>query len=252
MKSFKSFYRQVEGRVVTFIRQMIGQEPRNSVEVHCSKERIGNWVICPIGISSSSRILSLGVGKDTGFDRELIEKYACKIHAFDPTPLTLDWIRTQEFPPEFKFHPFAIGNRDSVMMFYHRIIKGKRSETMMTMVNEGSGESTGIEVGVKRMTTILRELGFDGIDILKMDIEGAEYDVIQDILDSGITVYQLVVEFHHRFRTLSVDMTISILQKLHAAGFRIFHISEKCKEYSFIHESTLKQYLATGSNIVQA
>ena len=32
-----------------------------------------------------------------------------------------------------------------------------------------------------------------------MDIEGAEYDVIDDILNSNIRIHQILVELHHRF-----------------------------------------------------
>ena len=37
------------------------------------------------------------------------------------------------------------------------------------------------------------------IDILKMDIEGAEYDVIDDIINSPVPIAQVLIEFHHRF-----------------------------------------------------
>ena len=32
------------------------------------------------------------------------------------------------------------------------------------------------------------ELGHDRIDLLKMDIEGAEYEVIRDVVESGVDV----------------------------------------------------------------
>jgi FkbM family methyltransferase len=146
-------------------------------------------------------------------------------------------------PPQFHFYPYAIGSNDKLMQMYPRLKKGKRSKIMMTMIDEGAGcENTGVTVKVKRIPTIVRELGFQKIDILKMDIEGAEYEVIDDTLDSGIPVYQIILEFHHRFRTLSVEMTKSALLKLNAAGYRIFHISDKCREYSLIHETMLRQY----------
>jgi len=252
MTTRKFYYRKAERHLVTFLRQMIGQEPRDRVELACSKENFGDWMICPVGISRSSTILSLGVGNDVRFDRRMIETYGCEVHAYDPTPRWVDWIKTQELPAQFHFHPYAVGGTDSVMQLYPRVKKGKRSDTMMTMFEEGDGKGTPVEVTVKRISTILSELGVREIDILKMDIEGAEYEVIDDILDSGISVYQLVVEFHHRFRTLSVEKTKAVLLKLRAAGYRIFHITDKCREYSFIHEETLHlhQHEKTGLGLL--
>ncbi len=178
MKPVKQYYRKIEGRVVTFIRQLIGREPRNRVEVQCRKELIGNWVVYPDGLSAQSLIISLGIGGDIRFDEEIISRYSCAVHAFDPTPRWVEWIREQNLPPEFHFHPFAVSGKDSVMKLYPRLSKGKRSETMMTLFDESNACEAGVEVGVKRLSTILNELGYNRIDILKMDIEGAEYDVI--------------------------------------------------------------------------
>ncbi|GIS18490.1 MAG: hypothetical protein CM15mP120_04060 [Pseudomonadota bacterium] len=43
----------------------------------------------------------------------------------------------------------------------------------------------------------MRDLGHDHLDVLKMDIEGAEYAVLDDMLQSNILPDQLLVEFHH-------------------------------------------------------
>jgi len=37
-----------------------------------------------------------------------------------------------------------------------------------------------------------------------MDIEGAEYEVIDDLIASGIRPKQILVEFHHRFKNVGV------------------------------------------------
>ncbi len=82
----------------------------------------------------------------------------------------------------------------------------------------------------------MRELGHEHIDILKMDIEGAEYDVIDDIYKSGIRPRQLLVEFHHRFPGLGVRKTIKAATCLRSMGYRLFSISATNEEFSFIRE----------------
>ncbi|NTW51309.1 MAG: FkbM family methyltransferase [Chlorobiaceae bacterium] len=225
------------------LRQATGQELSSKIELDCETRSIGGWTFSPIGLDSSSVVFSLGVANDIGFDTGIIELLCCDVHAFDPTPRWIEWIKTQNTPSRFHFHPYAIGGRDGNIRMYPRIQKGKKSSTMLTLVDEGAGEGIAVDVPVKRIPTIMNELGIRKIDILKMDIEASEYEVIDDMLDSGVKPYQLLVEFHHRFRSVPVDKTKSVVSKLQAAGYRIFHISEKYREFSFIHEATLKNHL---------
>lgn len=230
-------------------RQFTGRELKAGVELVCKTFYAGGWTFSPIGINSSSVIFSLGIANDIRFDKGLINSFACNIHAFDPTPEWIDWITAQHTPPEFHFHPFAIGNTDGTMRFpRHAHKNGSSSAPMPPRSDARNEDDSTIEVPVKRITTIMNELGVESIDILKMDIEAAEYEVIDDILDSGVPVYQLLVEFHHRFKTVPIEKTKTVLQKLSDAGYRIFHISEKYREFSFIHEQTYHQRVNDSMN----
>ena len=80
----------------------------------------------------------------------------------------------------------------------------------------------------------MESLSHNHIDILKMDIEGAEYDVIDDILSSNIAIKQILVEFHHRFPNVGLKKTKETIKKLNNFGYRIFHISNNGEDYSFI------------------
>lgn len=48
-----------------------------------------------------------------------------------------------------------------------------------------SGEDECVEIPVKKLSTIMDELNHQKTEILKMDIEGAEYDVIEDFFYFG-------------------------------------------------------------------
>ncbi len=49
---------------------------------------------------------------------------------------------------------------------------------------------------MKSIENIMKELGHKHIDVLKMDIESAEYDVIENILNAKISITQILIEFH--------------------------------------------------------
>ena len=85
--------------------------------------------------------------------------------------------------------------------------------------------------------TIVEMLGHHEIDILKMDIEGAEYEVIDDLLDEPIDrIQQILIEFHHWiYPSISLKATSNAISKLENEGYKLYNISKKGVEFSFIH-----------------
>jgi hypothetical protein len=67
-----------------------------------------------------------------------------------------------------------------------------------------------------------------------MDIEGAEYDVLSDLLACDVLVRQLLVEFHHGWKDVGLRRTREAIRSLNRAGYRIFHVSSRGGEYSFL------------------
>ena len=87
---------------------------------------------------------------------------------------------------------------------------------------------------MKRLTTIMSELKLVSIDLLKLDVEGAEYEVLDDMLASSIRPRQLLVEFHHRFEKVGAAKTRESISKLRQAGYQLFAVSPRREEFSFI------------------
>ena len=75
------------------------------------------------------------------------------------------------------------------------------------------------------------------VDILKMDIEGSEYEVIQDLVKSDFRPKQVLVEYHHRIHNTSFDKTRHSIDSLLKAGYELFNISELGDEYSFVYSA---------------
>ena len=66
-----------------------------------------------------------------------------------------------------------------------------------------------------------------------MDIEGAEYDVIDNLKDQEVEINQILIEFHHMYKGISLEDTRSAIDKLNSLGFELFHISDRTYEFSF-------------------
>ncbi|MCK4745530.1 MAG: FkbM family methyltransferase, partial [Bacteroidales bacterium] len=86
------------------------------------------------------------------------------------------------------------------------------------------------------MTTALTKLitSIEPVNFIKMDIEGAEYEVIEDIITSPVPIVQVLIEFHHRFESIGVQKTRQTIARLNEAGYMIFNVSASGEEISFI------------------
>jgi FkbM family methyltransferase len=182
-------------------------------------------------LTADAVVYAAGIGTDISFDLALIERYGVSVHAFDPTPASIAWLERQQLPERFAWRQVGLAAYDGQATFFPPDNPAWISHSMLP--REHAAAPT-IDVDVRRVPTLMRELGHTRLDVLKMDIEGAEYDVIDDIVASGVNVGQLLVEFHHRFTGVGVERTRRAVARLNASGYRIFAVSESGEEYSFI------------------
>jgi len=182
------------------------------------------------GVGPQSIVYSFGVGEDVSFDVALIQRTGASVFAFDPTPRAGAWVASQALPPQFRFFPYGIATYDGTARFFPPIDPAHVSHSLLS---SGFGANP-IEVDVRQISTLSAMLGHRRIDLLKMDIEGAEYDVLDDVLACGLPVHQILVEFHDRLPGLGPEKTSGIIRNLQEHGYRIFWISEGRCEYGFI------------------
>jgi FkbM family methyltransferase len=190
----------------------------------------GAWVVWPQGLGRDSVVYSFGVGRDISFERAIIERYGVTVHAFDPTPLSLDWARSQQLPVEFHLHDLGIAAHDGIALF-HPPTKAK-FESFSLVRTSGLGEP--IEAPVRCFKTLIQMLGHTRVDLIKLDIEGAEYEVLRDLLQSRVQIGQILVEFHHRWKEVGASQTQRAIEELSAAGFILAAVSSAGTEYTFV------------------
>lgn len=227
--------KSVVRRLKALTRAVLGKELLAKPDIVCTNERFGSdfggWDVVTTNIDNNSVIYSFGVGEDASFDADLIEKFDVTIHAFDPTPKSIEYVKKQGFSDRFVMHEYGIAAFDGNAYFYP---PPSAKYFSYTLLDRPKMKAHAILVPVKRLSTILGELGHDHIDVLKMDIEGAEYDVINDMSKSDIRPQQILVEFHHRFGDIGIPKTKQAIKKLRSMGYRIFSVSTTKKEFCFI------------------
>jgi FkbM family methyltransferase len=206
------------------------RRPQVAVETVRLGDPGGRWSVALDGLGSSSVVYALGVGTDISFERDLIARCGATVHAFDPTPLALEWAASQSLPEGFVLHPYGAADFDGTA---HFAAPRKRKFASFSLVrSEGVGPP--VAAPVHRLATLIEMLRLPPPDLVKMDIEGAEYAVLPDLLSSGIRPGQILVEFHHRWREVGARRTREALALLERHGYRIADVSENGMEYVFL------------------
>jgi hypothetical protein len=166
----------------------------------------GKWV-CGVDTllqRSGCVVYSFGSNGDASFEKAILEHTACSVWTFDPT---LNEVATAKVTavPGLNFTAVGLSDKD------------------------GSLELRGQVRPVRTLRTLMQERGHTWIDVLKMDIEGAEWPVLNAFIEAGtpLPATQAQIEFHLRKPGDAVDTMVG-LDKL---GMRVFHVEENnyCK-----------------------
>ncbi|GAO28486.1 FkbM family methyltransferase [Geofilum rubicundum] len=205
-------------------------------QVKCPSEWYGNtyggFYVCPDQLSPESIVYSIGIGRDISFDKSILAQHHCQVFGFDPTPNSISWVKENPTPKGFRFFPYGLGKTNTTQQFYLPKNPNEVSGSIVEQSNVSTQNTVPVEI--KTLHTIARELKHSYIDVLKMDIEGSEYEVIDSIIDSHLPIHQLLIEFHDRLFQDGHSRTQNAVKKLNAAGYKVFAVSDNLQEVSFI------------------
>ena len=142
------------------IRRLQGQHINHQVQISRTVEHhgttYGGFFICPDNLSAHSIVYSIGIGDDVTFDLSLIHKYGMNVYAFDPTPKSIDWVKGQTLPSQFRFLEYGIAGNDGKVTFY----PPENSEHIShSIVANPNTVDKGFEVEMRRLATAMSHFG---------------------------------------------------------------------------------------------
>ncbi len=204
-----------------------------------SLERIGSdyggWIVPTDRFTKESVCYCAGVGEDITFDLGLIERFGCTVHAFDPTPRAREHVQNHaDRYPSYEFEPIGIWDEDATVKFYEPKDPAHVSHSALNLQQTDRY----FEAACKRLGGIMEHNGHDRLDLLKLDIEGAEYKVVESLVADGLDVRVLCVEYDEAFHPLDSGYKQRIrrsLQRLIDYGFALVAVDGKCN-YTLLRE----------------
>ena len=152
----------------------------------------GGYVI-PDGVLEPGSVCYLiGVGEDITFDLSLIARYGVTVHAFDPVPRAAAFAaRAAAHEPRFVFHAYAVWARDEEVTFHEPFRPGYVSQSAVDL----HGRPPSFTAQGRSLPSLMSELGHDGLDLLKVSAEGAEFAILDNLLSGTIRPRIVCSEF---------------------------------------------------------
>ncbi|MBL7781451.1 MAG: FkbM family methyltransferase [Saprospiraceae bacterium] len=224
----------------------------------------GGWIIPEGMLNSTSIVYLVGAGEDVSFDVAVAGKYGCAVHIVDPTPRAVahvqqlqNSIRTgvdmplantpsgkyPSYPLEIAdllhIHPIGLWSETTTLRFFK---PENEAHISHSLVNLQKTEAF-IEVPVCRLSELMQKERHTHIDLLKIDIEGAEYTVLQTILEDKIPVNVLCIEYDESHANHLdggyIGRIEASLQSLEKVGFKVVAREPNCHNYTLVHERVL-------------
>jgi len=142
------------------------------------------------------RVVDIGVGDDPDFAKELARVFNARCLLVDPTRRHSSVLEAWcDREPRFEYLQAALGSASGNMPFFEsrRDVSGS---IFASHRNIAAGDFERYEVPVVTLDDLVQRM--DGrIDVLKIDVEGAEFDVLARARpDTLRLIGQILVEFH--------------------------------------------------------
>lgn len=124
------------------------------------------------------------------FSHLLMDRFACRCVLIEANPTLADSLEAGESDQILRA---ALSDRDGETDF----VFSDNPEAGSIALSSGGAEGGSTTVRTLSLESVLRIAGADHLDLLKLDIEGAEFDLLQHTPDPVLErIHQLTIEFH--------------------------------------------------------
>ena len=189
-------------------------------------DNYGAWTLCTEGLRDNANVWSFGVGGDISFEIE-VKRFApnADIRSFDPTITRDAFARLCEYLPVGecpKFHAIGLASYTGLLKLYRSF--NKKIGSLASVAGPGYDPTPVLVANVSTLADLMAAAHISHLDVLKIDIEGAEFDLVASWVED-LPVTQLAIELHERFFSDGRSRRTDLIHRLALLGFRQMHTS---------------------------
>jgi len=139
-------------------------------------------------LNENSIVFDLG-GYEGQWSSDIHARYCCNIYIFEPVTSFADSIKLR-FARNSKIHVFAFG------------LSGLNTTVKLCMGNDATSQykdnGTHLDVVLVKASDFFAQQAIKAIDLMKVNIEGGEYELLEHLLDSGfvVNIRDIQIQFH--------------------------------------------------------
>jgi len=160
----------------------------------------GGYTVPKREIRDGITCYSFGAGEYISFESELAAAFPVEVHIFDPTPRAItyvsDFIKKASAVEagagrRLHFHPWGVWSSDQQMQFYAPKNPAHVSHSLLNMQHT----TDYFVADCRRPKSIMNTLGHSCVELLKLNIEGAEYEVMRALFEDQIRPSIICINF---------------------------------------------------------
>jgi FkbM family methyltransferase len=174
--------------------------------------------------TEASVVADVGCGYEAEFSRHMLDQHGLRAVGVDPTRKHAPFLRELEGSSQGRFRhlPVAVSRENGVLTF-HESRQNESGSLLATHTNVQRDDTNDYEVESVSLPELTRRLGGGSVDFLKLDLEGAEYDLFERVSEEDLRPFgQIFLEFHHHCTDHTVAETKEVVDRISRNGFKVF------------------------------
>jgi len=227
--------------------------------------RYGGWTFVPLSSLANSRIISAGLGLDASFDIEFASKFNARVLIVDPTPRSIQYFErirqnlgrkaskaftndgnqpveaydlTNINETSLELAPVALWHEETTLKFFLPPNQNDVSHSIINYQNGYASQGEHITVQSLPFDALLKKFEIVNLPLVKLDIEGAEREVLLDMMTKRIFPEQILVELDELI--VPSRRSATRVREIHDAliqnGYRLISLDEP-NNALYVHSS---------------
>lgn len=199
-------------------------------------ENVGGHYVKVSHITAGGKILDLGANRGV-FSIEMHKKFRTVSVCVEPNKVLFDKLDCGNWG--IKIYG-AVSDQDGEIAF--KISNNHEASSIYDSIASVWSITKTESVPAYTLKSLLKRIGNDDIELIKIDIEGAEVNLIKSTDDALLCKFpQIAIEFHEFLSSQFLEDTKLIINRLRNLGFRmIVTSSDKYSEVLFINKRNVQ------------
>ena len=174
-------------------------------------------------------VIDVGCGHEAELSAHLVSTCGVRAYGVDPTRKHAPHLQALEEHTRGRFAhlPLAVASEAGTLTF-HESITNESGSLLTSHDNVRRDEVRVYEVEACTLPVLAERVGAP-VDLLKLDLEGAEYGLLEGLTAEDLEPFdQILVEFHHHcIPGRTAEDTRRLVDRLQGYGFQAFWVSER-------------------------